>query len=439
MKLVKFRALAWLVTFTGVTTIAQLSIAQLRAQTHYTVTDLGPSGTTFSQALAINNYGLAAGVAAGANGASHAVLWYWGMPTDISRPGLGGPNSIAGAVTDFGTVVGQAETAALDPNKENFCGFGSNNQCLAFTWDFGTMTALPTLGGTNATFGGANRARQVVGIAETRNLDTTCPSAPAANGTGPLLYDFEAVIWGPLPGQIRELHPLNGDTVGMANANNVWGEVVGASGSCANTTLPGFEAAPHAILWDTNGTPHSLPSLGGSAPDVTFLGAGNVAFAINDHDIVAGQATLSDNRTFHPVLWQDGVIADLGVLSGDLVGAALAINKKGDVVGASVSAPGPASGNPRAWVWHDGILTDLNLIVAGKSPLYLLTAFGINDSDEIVGFGATKDGDLHAFLATPCQGSSGSCGSSTTADAMVAPRLSESARETLLHSGLRGR
>jgi hypothetical protein len=38
---------------------------------------------------------------------------------------LGGANSAAGAINDFGTVAGQAETGAADPNNENFCGYGT--------------------------------------------------------------------------------------------------------------------------------------------------------------------------------------------------------------------------------------------------------------------------------------------------------------------------
>jgi probable HAF family extracellular repeat protein len=413
-----------------------------QSQRRYTLTDLGPAGNPFSQATGLNDSGLVTGLDTASDGTQHALAWYWGTLTDISQPGLGGPNSAAGGVNKFGQIIGIAETAANDPNKENFCVYGTGKQCLTFLWDFGVMTPLPTLGGTNSTYGAINNLGEVAGIAET-NQSTSCNTGVAANGTGPQVLNFEAVVWGPAAGQIRELSPLPGDTVGMAIGINDGGQAVGASGSCANTVVPGFAAAPHAVLWERDGTPHSLPSLGGSEPDTTVLGAGTFGCSINNAGIVAGQATLSDNKTWHPVLWQDGIVSDLGVLQGDLVGIAAGINNRGEVVGASVSAPGPATGNPRAYVWRNGVMTDLNSLVPATSPLYLLTAFAINDSGEIVGFGATDDGDLHGFLATPCRTSSGACSTASATGAGEPTKrrvnLSEDARKTLLRSGLRGR
>jgi probable HAF family extracellular repeat protein len=90
-------------------------------------------------------------------------------------------------------------------------------------------------------------------------------------------------------------------------------------------------------------------------------------------------------------------------------------------------------------------MTDLNSLAPANSSLYLLTAFAINDSGEIVGFGATEDGDLHGFLAAPC-GQSSACGTESATSASNAERpakrqivLSEAARKTLLRTGLRGR
>jgi probable HAF family extracellular repeat protein len=289
------------------------------------------------------------------------------------------------------------------------------------------MTALPTLGGTNATFGAINHWGQVAGIAETNRRDTDCPSAPEADGTGPYQFAFEAVIWGPLRGQIRALPPLAGDTVSLAMGLNDLGQVVGGSGTRANTSLPGFAGAPHAVVWDRGGKPQSLPNLDGSQPDLTVLGVGNVAMSINEHGTIAGHARLSDNQTWHPVLWRGGKISDLGVLPGDAVGAALSVNNEDEVVGASVTAPGPGSrqsASLRVAQWHHD-----RPQYRGRARFasVSLDGFSINDNGEIVGFGATDDGDLHAFLATPCHGNMCEGGKGR-----VPPHLSARARKILL-------
>jgi probable HAF family extracellular repeat protein len=413
----------------------------------YIVTDLGPVNNPFSQATGINIFGLISGFDTAADGTSHAFIAYEGMITDISKPGLGGPNSSAGGVNDFAEVVGGAETSSPDPNNENFCAYGTGLQCVPFVWRYGVMTQLTTLGGTNAGFGMINNRGQVAGYAENSTIDKTCRPGVQVNGTGPQVLDFEAVIWGPRPGEIRQLQPLSGDTVAIAIWVNDNGQAVGTSGTCANTLIPGFTAGPHAVLWESDGTVVNLGSLGGTV-NTDILGVGTFGGAINNFSEVTGQATLAGNTTFHPFRWtRETGMQDLGVLSGDLVGAGLGMNNLGDIVGASVSAPGPATGNPRAFLWQNGVMSDLNTLAPG-SPLYLLTAFGINEFEEVVGFGVQTDsGDLHAFLAQPCDAGSttASCQvSDDFADANRDPEnkkpvvLSETARKQLLRWGLRG-
>jgi probable HAF family extracellular repeat protein len=94
---------------------------------------------------------------------------------------------------------------------------------------------------------------------------------------------------------------------------------------------------------------------------------------------------------------------DLGSLSGDDNSAGLAINERGDVVGASIQGD-VATGSPRAFVRrHEDKMRDLNTLVPKDTPLFLLTAFGINDEGEIAGFGVQiRTGEIHAFLAIPC-------------------------------------
>lgn len=258
------------------TTIAASTLlaAVAMAQTHYRITDLGPAGSPFASPQALNGNGLSSGVAADSDFIQHAVLWYRGQVLDISQPGLGGPNSGAFGLNASGLVLLQAEGAAQDPNNENFCGYFSGFVCLPALWQNGVMTPLPLLGGYNGTVGNSVNARgEAVGAAETSRRDLDCPSVPFANGDGPFKYDFEAVVWGPQIGQIRVLQPLPGDTVGMAFGINDKGQAAGMSGLCSNTILPGFAAAPHAVLWDTDGTVHDLGNLGGTV-DPTVLGPG---------------------------------------------------------------------------------------------------------------------------------------------------------------------
>jgi probable HAF family extracellular repeat protein len=269
-----------------------------------------------------------------------------------------------------------------------------------FLWQNGVITQLPTLGGVNAGYGSINNQGEVAGYAENKTRDPKCPSGVALNGSGPQVLDYEAVIWGPGKNEIRELHPLPGDTVGVAFWINDNGQAVGMSGTCANTQLPGPAASAHAVLWD-NGSVTDLGNLGGTA-NPALLGVGNAALAINNRGQVAGTSALSGNTTHHAFLWTwETGMQDLGILPGDLVSAGLGINNRGQVVGNSVSAPGPPTGNPHPFLWQDGVLADLNTLIPAGSPLQLLTAFSINDRGQIAGLGVTSSGVVHAYLATP--------------------------------------
>ena len=84
----------------------------------YIVTDLGPVNSPFSQATGINIFGLISGLEATADGTTHAFVAYEGILTDIGKPGLGGPNSGAGGVNDYGEVVGGAETLSPTPIRK---------------------------------------------------------------------------------------------------------------------------------------------------------------------------------------------------------------------------------------------------------------------------------------------------------------------------------
>jgi probable HAF family extracellular repeat protein len=366
-------------------------------QTHYTVTNLGnPLGGTASFASGLNNRGWVFGDSSLTGDATeHVVLWRNGKITDLGT--LGGLNSSSGPVTDAGLIAGDAQTSTVDPLGENWglvfgctpsggsCQ-GYQNLVLGFQWKNGVMTALPTLGGNNslASFSqGFNNRGQLVGAAETSTQDPNC--------TPPQVLDFEAVIWGPRVGEIHELRPFPGDSVGAAFGINDNGQAVGGSGICA---FPSTADIIHALLWQ-----------GDSVTDLGSFGGvmNNFAFAINNRGQVVGESDLPGDATVHAFLWtkEDGM-QDLGTLPGDFSSVAFGINNKGQVVLQSCDV----NFNCRAALWQDGVMTDLNTLTPPGS-LYLVQPGAINDRGEIAGSGCvisngTCSSEQLALLAVPC-------------------------------------
>jgi probable HAF family extracellular repeat protein len=383
------------------TLAAQQSAAQAA---RYKITDLGTlPGGNFSQATFVANNRLLTGISTTADGTQHAVAWYRGSLSDFGKP-LGGPNSGAFGANDAGVISGQAETSHADPNNENFCAYFTGLQCRPFAWYHGSIKHLPTLGGNNGTVGPPNRYGQIPGVAESNNADPSCPTTPAINSTGPQVLRFKPVLWNK-EGRIRRLRLGSGDTVGIALWVNDKGQAVGSTGTCANTLVPPFVIGEHAVMWDSHGVVHDLGNLGGSAnPNV--LGIGNVAFAINDRSQVTGISVLPDGINTHAFLWTSVTgMQDLGTLPGDNMSAGLGMNNLGDVAGASIAGPDPLAGVPKAVIWHNGHITDLNTVVPADTSLFLLTAFQINDVGQVAGFGVDLNtSEVHGFLATPVRG-----------------------------------
>jgi probable HAF family extracellular repeat protein len=116
---------------------------------------------------------------------------------------------------------------------------------------------------------------------------------------------------------------------------------------------------------------------------------------------------------------------DLGTLSGDVASLSISVNDAGSVIGASVDA----GGNPRAFLWERGVMTDLNTLIAGTSPLYLLTGCSINSRGEITGLGLTSTGEIHTYLATPTH--SDANGESSSQGVISRKVLSNDARKLL--------
>jgi probable HAF family extracellular repeat protein len=363
---------------------------------HYVTYNLGAFGGSSSSGNAINNLGWVFGNAnLAGNQTTRAAVWIDGMKFDLGT--LGGPNSVIDwpVHNDRGVISGFAQTAELDPLQESwscaaFFPPTTNNVCAGFRWFEGTMTRLPTLGGTNGYGAGVNQRGEIVGWAENKVHDSTCVL--------PQVLQFEAVIWGP-DGKIRELPPLPEDQDGAATAINDRGDVVGISGTCDNAV--GAYTAKHAVIWH-DGVPLYIKTFGGKG--------WNTPADINNHGQVVGFADLPGDvvdgvLTPQPVgfIWSEAAgIQKIPPLPGDTNTIAYAINNRGQVVGQSFGGPEGS----RAFIWQNGKTYDLNSFLSSGSPLYLIYAEGINDRGEITG-GA-------------CVAVEGSCATATLTPAFLA-------------------
>jgi probable HAF family extracellular repeat protein len=389
---------------TGVALLAALSTSfPLGAQapvgpSHYVVIDLGTLGGTDAGGNSINNRGWVSGTSiTSLNQTTQAALWINGKKIPLGTLPGGANSAIAWPIkNEHGVLVGISETADVNPLGERFSCPSfflgvprTGHSCQGFKWENNAMTPLPTLGGFNSYATAINNGGQAVGWAENTIHDTTCV-APRQ------VLQFRAVIWGPKDGQIQELPPLPlpNHTSSAATAINDQGTVVGISGICDRAV--GRFSAARAVVWQ-DGVPTDIGNLGGVA--------WNTPAAINHQSGIAGFSDLPGDGdgtpNFHAFLKVPGSpIQDLGTLGTDAFSGAFGINDSGQVVGQSIDS----NGFSRAFIWQNGVMTDLNTLVPPGSP-FLVYANDINERGEITGQACVVvDGQCtttSAFLAVP--------------------------------------
>jgi probable HAF family extracellular repeat protein len=92
------------------------------------------------------------------------------------------------------------------------------------------------------------------------------------------------------------------------------------------------------------------------------------------------------------------VATDIGTLPGDNFAEGGGINDTGQIVGQSCSAT-----TCSVFLWQNGVMTDLNVVIPAGSSLHPIMAHGINSRGEIAGWAfQNATGLIHAFLAIPC-------------------------------------
>jgi len=182
-----------------------------------------------------------------------------------------------------------------------------------------------------------------------------------------------------------------GGTFGFASCANNRGQVIGQSNLAGDLTY-------HPFLWQQ-----------GVLTDLGTLGGDNgTPFWINNAGEVVGQADLPGSQTSHAFLWRKGVMTDLGTLDG--FSRATAINSRGQIVGYFHLSDRTDPPFRHPFIWEKGgPMLDLNTLIPANSGLELVAADNINERGEIVGVGVTgrcfPDFCGHLFLLIPCAAS----------------------------------
>lgn len=161
-----------------------------------------------------------------------------------------------------------------------------------------------------------------------------------------------------------DLGTLGGGSYSVATAINAAGQVVGFGEVGAATS--GFRS--YGFLWE-DGVMADIGSLGGNVTR---------ALDINPARQVVGGSSTAEGIG-HAFLWEKGVMTDLGI------GGATGINPAGQVVG--VGSTG------HAVLWAKGVVTDLGTLGGCCSQ-----ATRINAAGQVVGASQTVGGDYHAFI-----------------------------------------
>ena len=311
----------------------------------YVVTDLGTFGVQSAQAADVNDAGQVVGASGG-----HAFLWQNGVLTDLGT--LGGTSAGASAINAFGQIVGSATVAA------------PAGQSHAVRWDNGTITDLTP--GRSAGASGINDSGDIAG---------------AFVGT------WSAFLW--RNGVFTSLGQLGPGGASPSAINNS-AQIVGSS----YIAQQGPEGVPftHAFLWQ-NGVMTDLGTLAANED--------SGATGINNLGQIVGWSSFTDPDTYETTsrsfLYQGGVTTVLPVPSAESY--ASDINDSGVVVG-TMRAPGGV-GNYRAYVYADGVATNLNSLLVGSPGLDIVYANGINNAGQIAGVAYDAQMALHAVLLTP--------------------------------------
>ncbi len=341
----------------------------------YAITDLGPIiGGVYSEGQGLNQSGSVVGDWEPTNSLFvRAFYCHQGTATD---PGtLGGLSATAYAINYTNLIVGNSTLVG------DFVYHG-------FRWSNGSMSDLGTIAGNYSSAYGVNNLGEIVG--------ETSVSLANPNEVNAFIYSGGTMT------SPAGLKPL-GANYSSANGINSFHVIVG------QTSIPpaGGVTNIHAFVY-TNGV--------GVMKDLGTLGGGySDARAINDAYIIVGESDAVDSTSgatnTHAFVYTNGVgaIKDLVASGASALGAtgssASSVNNVGQIVGYALDAGNTSHAFLYELHGAETMLDLIQYIPPGSGWTNLVYANGINDAGQIAGAGLLANGDYHAFLLTPTNGS----------------------------------
>ncbi len=236
--------------------------------------------------------------------------------------------------------------------------------------------------------GGTGPVRYANGVLEVLPLPRglTQGYANAINDAGVIvghsfIPTYHAIMW--KDGAVIDITADFNDSKGVALDINNKGQVAGKSGP-GTSSNNGW-----ALVWENGkSTPVPMPA----------NAVGSAAMRILDDGTVGGEYTFLDGtkKRSRAFVWKDGVFTDLGIIPGYTDTNFGDMNSSGIVTGEFF-----ASGVGNApYVWIDGDFFDPNELLGLQSPYVLLGVGPINEAGVIAGLGYFNPGDGHGEIGT---------------------------------------